>query len=110
MTDGAYASGVPAPEDKEAALFDLLAGWADYVEQKVARPGETRDTGRADVGSWSYVSARWRSHYAPSYLRRVRALRELAGTLLWDDDAEEGMRADAFVREHLLPLFEPDTE
>ena len=110
MTGGAYASGVSVPEDKEAALFDLLAAWADYVEHKVERPGESRETGRAGLGSWSYVSARWRSHYAPSYLRRVRALRELAGTLLWDDDAEEGMRADAFVRAHLLPLFEPDTE
>jgi hypothetical protein len=97
-----------APEDKEAALFDLLAGWADYIDQKVKRVGE--GTGRSTAGSWSSVSARWRLHYTESYVRRVRALRDLAGTVLWDEDSEEGMRADEFVRSHLLRLFEPDPE
>lgn len=108
MTDGLYASIMAAPEDKEAALFDLLAGWSDYIEQKVKRAGE--GTGSATLGSWSSVSARWRLHYTVAYARRVRALRDLAGTVLWDDDAEEGMRAEEFVRSHLLRLFEPDAQ
>lgn len=95
------------PDDKEAALFDLLAGWAEYVAAKRWHRGESLPTPTdGEPGtSWPYVSARWRSHYTAGYLRRVRALRDMAGALLWDDDAEEGMRAEAFVREHLLPFF-----
>lgn len=89
------------PEDKEAALFDLLAAWADYVAQKAgSRAGEDGPAPAA------MVSARWRSHYTEGYARRVRMLLDMAGSVLWDDDAEEGMRAEAFVREHLLPFFE----
>lgn len=105
MTRWLYASSVPTPEDKEAALFDLLAAWADYVEQKAGG----QDGGHGP-GSAAAVSARWRSHYTLGYLRRIRALHEMAGVLLWDDDAEEGMRAEEFVRRHLLPFFAADGE
>lgn len=95
------------PEDKEAALFDLLAGWAEYVEAKGRHRGDflAPTAEEADGPSWPYVSARWRSHYTATYLRRIRALRDMAGLLLWDDDSEEGIRAEVFVREHLLPFF-----
>jgi len=103
---------VATPEDKEAALFDLLAGWAEYVEAKTRHRGDFLVTagGQEDGPAWPYVSARWRSHYTASYLRRIRALRDMAGLLLWDDDFEEGVRAGAFVLEHLLPFFQEDTE
>lgn len=96
------------PDDKEAALFDLLAGWAEYVEDRRRHRGDfvaTPTDGETGT-AWPYVSARWRSHYTAGYLRRIRALRDMAGALLWDDDSEEGMRAEAFIREHLLPFFE----
>lgn len=95
------------PDDKEAALFDLLAGWAEYVESKGRHRGTslTAAIGALEPDPWPYVSARWRGHYTAGYLRRIRALRDEAGMLLWDDDAEEGMRAADFVSEHLLPFF-----
>ena len=74
-----------APEDKEAA--------------------RSRDGQDGPVPA-ALVAARWRSHYPVGYARRVRRLLDSAGSVLWDDDSEEGMRAAAFVREHLVPFFE----
>lgn len=73
MTKPPYASSVPAPEDREAALFDLLAGWAEYVEAKGHRGHETGTAADGAV-SWPYVSRRWRSRYTAPYLRRILSL------------------------------------
>lgn len=101
-----------APDDREAALFDLLAGWVEYVESKVRR-GRSVD-GALDAegspGTSPAVPARWRWHYNAAYLRRIQALREMAGVVLWDDDAEEGMRADEWLRRYLVPFFAPTEE
>lgn len=53
--------------------------------------------------SWQHHGGRVATD--PLVGRRIRALRELGGALPWDEDAEEGVRAEAFVREHLLALF-----
>lgn len=101
MTRGLWAPSVTAPDDEEAALFDLLAAWADYVAQRAG----SRDGGDGPAPA-AMVSARWRSHCTLGYARRVRMLLGMAGSVLCDEGSEEGQRAEAFVREHLLPFFE----